>query len=351
MNHVKFADLQTNLVTIAVGGLGAGLGYLTSLPLYALIGPAILVSLLNMAGGHFRISPFVRNTAFLFLGISIGSGLDVNSLDALLEWPIAFLALSIMLVISIFSGRVILTRGFAFDRREAVLATSPGHLSFVVSLGIEIQDDAARILVIQSIRLLALTLCVPFIAILFGVEVGNSLLPPGEAIAIWNAVSLVFLSIVAGYLFEQIRVPAAYLMSGMIVSSIGHVTELTPGILPESVILPGFVILGCLIGSRFSGISFQQLKATIFAGLTVTALTGFLAVAFAIPVAFLLSMPVAHVILAFAPGGLETMIIMGSVLGANPGFLAACHVARLFILSFLVPVMLGRNFHRTNKIP
>ena len=62
----------------------------------------------------------------------------------------------------------------------------------------------------------------------------------------------------------------------------------------------------------------------------------------ATPVAMFLDMPLTHVLVAFAPGGLETMIVMGAVLGANPGFVAACHVGRLLVLSVLVPVMAAR---------
>jgi uncharacterized membrane protein AbrB (regulator of aidB expression) len=54
-------------------------------------------------------------------------------------------------------------------------------------------------------------------------------------------------------------------------------------------------------------------------------------------------MPVAHVLVAFAPGGLETMIAMGAVLGVVPGFVAACHIARLFVLTFLLPMLLART--------
>jgi len=54
-------------------------------------------------------------------------------------------------------------------------------------------------------------------------------------------------------------------------------------------------------------------------------------------------MPVAHVVVAFAPGGLETMVAMGVMLGANPGFIVACHIARLLVLSVLVPLFTGRQ--------
>jgi hypothetical protein len=36
------------------------------------------------------------------------------------------------------------------------------------------------------------------------------------------------------------------------------------------------------------------------------------------------------------------MVVMGVVLGADPGFVAACHVARLLFLTALVPAVLAR---------
>ena len=36
------------------------------------------------------------------------------------------------------------------------------------------------------------------------------------------------------------------------------------------------------------------------------------------------------------------MIVMGAALGANPGFVAACHVGRLLVLSVLIPFMAAR---------
>ncbi len=57
-------------------------------------------------------------------------------------------------------------------------------------------------------------------------------------------------------------------------------------------------------------------------------------------------MPLAHILVAFAPGGFETMIAMGSVLGISPGFVAACHMMRLFILSAVLPLMLARSTPR-----
>ena len=38
-----------------------------------------------------------------------------------------------------------------------------------------------------------------------------------------------------------------------------------------------------------------------------------------------------------------TMIAMGAVLGVVPGFVAACHMMRIFVLSVLLPLMLARS--------
>ena len=37
------------------------------------------------------------------------------------------------------------------------------------------------------------------------------------------------------------------------------------------------------------------------------------------------------------------MIAMGVVLGVVPGFVAACHIARLLVLTVMLPLMLGRG--------
>jgi len=54
-------------------------------------------------------------------------------------------------------------------------------------------------------------------------------------------------------------------------------------------------------------------------------------------------MPILHVAVAFAPGGFETMIVMGAIIGANPGFVAAIHISRLLVLPLLLPFFLGRK--------
>ncbi len=339
-------DRQTIIVTLytlVVGAIGAGVEYWLSLPVFILTGPAILVSFMGVTNIRFAVADVVRDVAFVFIGIGIGASVNAQATAAFLAWPLAFVGLVIMLVAIVVICRFLLTNYFGFDRRSAVLAATPGHLSFVISLGNALNLNVGKVAVVHSVRLLALTLLVPFTAVTFGVEIEPNILPPGMPMQNHHLIALLAASLTFGLVLKRFNVPAALLIGSLAVSSFAHIMDITPGVLSPAIALPCFMIMATMIGTRFSGVTFSLLKQGLLAGLATTAVASLLATIAALPVAAILGMPVTHVIVAFAPGGLETMIAMGAVLGANPGFVAACHVGRLLFLTVLVPFFLGRK--------
>ncbi len=337
------SSLKETALTVAVGAIGALVGWALSAPVYMLLGPAVAVSLAALAGLRTGVSPRIRDVCFVVLGLAVGAGFDSDALAAMVRWPLAFAFMAIVMWAILVTCRAILGRFFGFGPRAALLASAPGHLSFVVAIAADMGADLARISITQSVRLLCLTIVVPFLALAMGIEVSANIAPQGEVMAIPQLVILAAVGGAVGLVFVRLSVPAPLLMGAMVTSALGHLTETSPGVLPEWLILPAYLVLGALIGTRFSGLSFGDLRKGLAAGLTVTLVAvGFAGVA-AIPVAWALGMPVAHVLVAFAPGGLETMIAMGAVLGVVPGFVAACHIARLFVLTFLLPAMLART--------
>jgi len=328
--------------TLIVGGLGAALAEALNAPIAVLTGPAVLVSIAALAGLRTGIDDTVRNLVFLLVGVSIGSGVDASATQAMLRWPLAFAALGVMLWATLWLCGQVLQRGFAMDRNSAYLAAAPGHLSFVVGLSTGLGLDTTRIVVIQSVRLLALTLSVPAIALAFGLELTGQVLPSGAAMHGLDLFSLLALGFMLGYALDKIGLPAPLLIGGMLASSIGHATDLTPGFMPPWLAYAGLMAVGTLIGARFNGITRAALATSLLAGLITTTLTILIALATALPTAYALGFDPTHVLIAFAPGGLETMIAMGVVLGANPGFVAAAHVARLLFLTILLPACVGR---------
>lgn len=335
-------DFSTILLTLLLGACGAALAHLAGLPAPHLTGPATLVTLASVAGLRTHVPDILRDLCFLTIGLGMGAGINPEMLRAAATWPLSLVALSVVLVAIFLPGAAMLERLFVFDRMTARLAASPGHLSFVLSLSAETRSDLAVVTVVQSMRLLALTLLVPLaVAMLSGADLGIGA-PPGPLMTLASLAVLMALSAALGWGFKRLRLPAAFLLGGFVMSSLGHASDLTPGQLPLWVSVPGFAIMGTLIGTRFSGTT-PSLIARAFGAAAVLAL---LAVAVTVLAAILmhwvLDIPITTLLIAYAPGGLETMAAISVMLEADPAFVAFHHTFRVVLLTFLVPAFLPR---------
>lgn len=106
-----------------------------------------------------------------------------------------------------------------------------------------------------------------------------------------------------GLVMNRFNVPAGLILAGLLVAATAQIAELTPGTRTPKIALPAFLVLGSMIGARFSGINLSQMRRALFAGLATTGVAVTLAMGAALIIAAALKMPPAHVIAAFAPGG------------------------------------------------
>ncbi|SIS94366.1 hypothetical protein SAMN05421759_10751 [Roseivivax lentus] len=334
-------DLRDAAAALAVGGIGAALFWMVGFPAAPLTGGATAVTLAGIAGMRLRLPVPLRILAFSLLGIGIGTGITPEMLQTAAAWPATLSILAVSVVAGMFIARHGLERWLGFDRRSATLAAAPGHLTFVLSLSLETGGQTARIAIVQSIRVLFITLCVPvFVAAVFGAT-GERLAPPVN-MGVLTALALLAGTYGLGRLFEKARLPAAFLLAGMALSAGGHLSGLTPGGLPGPVNFTAFLVMGVLIGSRFSGQGWRDVRAAMAAGAWVTAVTGAMTALGVLGAWIALGLPPALLIVAFAPGGVEAMAAISVTLGLDPAFVAAHHVVRLLILTALIPVLMAR---------
>lgn len=329
-------------VTLCVAVLGALLAFAVNAPVYMLTGPAAAVSLAGLAGMRVQIDPRFRDVCFVVLGVTVGAGFSHDAYAAMLRWPVAIAVVGVLTWATVVACRAVLQHGFGYSRQTALLAGAPGHLSFVVAIAESTGRDIVKISVTQSVRLLLLTLVVPFIALALGIDLTGAVMPQGDAWPLWVLAVLGMLAIVFARLLTRWRVPAPLLIGAMLVTGAWQLGGVYPGVMPHWLVLPAYVALGALIGTRFSDVTAAALLRCLGAGLAITAVAVAIAGVGAVLVALTLGMPSSHVLLAFAPGGLETMIAMGVMLGVVPGFVAACHITRLMVLSVLLPLMTPR---------
>ncbi|MCF6303941.1 MAG: AbrB family transcriptional regulator [Rhodobacteraceae bacterium] len=333
--------------TIAVGGLGAALAWFLGVPAPFLTGPASFVSVAGLLGLKTVMPDRLRDTVFLVIGLVLGTSVTPEILDEAGKWPISLIAMSISVALIMVLGGWMFKRWFGMDRQTGLLAATPGHLSYVLSFSTDIGANTAIVSVIQSMRILILTLLVPVAIAVFTDADMTMRAPYGADISVANLLILAVLAFVLGRILLKLQVPAAYLLGGMILSSVGHGAGLTPGNLPVWLSSAAFIMMGTLIGTRFSGVSKKMLREAAFAGIAITFVGLSLAILTAMLVSQLTGLPLIWLIIALAPGGLETMVAMAGVVGADPAFVAFHHVARLFFLSAFVPlVLMSKSAHR-----
>lgn len=325
-----------SLLTLAVGGLGALVASLLHMPMALLAGPAIAVSVAGLWGAPMDIAPRIRNAAFLVMGISIGSMVSPESIAAMMRWPVAFGLLAAVTILTPFAGRSLVPRLLPFDRHESFLAAAPGHLGLVIALADSLSLSLSRPIILASIRLMTLTLLVPLGATLAGMEVGFGL-PGGSAVTPWGWITLQLATALAlSPVLARLKLPAPTLFAGISVAATAHLGGWTGGSLPDWTAQGALVLMGSLIGTRFSGMAWGELRDSLLAGGVIVLLTCGLAGALALPAAYLSGLPLLDVLLGFSPGGLETMIILGAALGADPAFVAAAHLFRLLVLALVL---------------
>ncbi|MEE4120492.1 MAG: AbrB family transcriptional regulator [Paracoccaceae bacterium] len=328
-------------VACAGAAAGGGAAHALGFPAPFLTGSATAVTLLALGGAPLHIPGLVRQAAFLVLGIGIGTGVTPEVVSSLAEWPLSLAVLTASLAASLLAGSLLMER-MGFDPLSAVLAATPGHLSYVIGYATERGLDVPRIAVVQAMRVLLLTLLVPPLLVLWG-EPGDAAvaaLPPMSPLSL---ATLAGLGAAAGLALLRLRIPAALLLAGMCVSAVGHATGLTPGVLPPWLALSAFALLGTLVGIRFRGVPLRIVQRALAAGLAVTALTCGIAVAAMALAVALTGLAPTLLLVAYAPGGVEAMAAMAVQLGLAPAFVAAHHVARLLVLTVLVPAFLARR--------
>lgn len=335
--HYNPQTLKQNTSAILVASAGAGMAILIGFPAPWLTGSAIAVTCASIMGMRADIHPWLRNMAFVLIGIAMGSTITPEVFAAAATWWASFALLAGSLVIMLWLCPLLLIRYWQFDRTTAFLSSSPGHLSFILGLSANSGANLPAVSVIQSIRVLMLTLVIPLIVTLLGYEPAS--LPGVEhAMPVQQFMGTLSVAIVLSWIASRYSLPTAYLLCGMFVAGVSQVTGIASGGLHPIVSMLAIIVMGAILGTRFSGVAVSDLLRALSAGLFVTTVVLLITAVAALLFSHLSGLPVAQLLIAFAPGGVEAMAALALMLDADPAFVAAHHAWRLVVLSVIVPI-------------
>jgi membrane AbrB-like protein len=330
--------LALTVLTIAIALLGGTSAELVGFPAGWLMGSAISVSIAAMLKFPVTLPNWLRDTIFVFIGVSMGASVAPNSLELLGQWPTSIAALALELIIIVLVTGWVLTKVFKLDAGTAYLSSFPGHLSFVLGIAATGVGNARQIVIIQVMRVLFLTIAVPVGAMFLPVQaeqLGQSPAP----LSILEVLLLAGGCTLFGLAFIKLKIPAGMVLGAMAAATAAKLGGLFSQPLSHELVTTIFVLTGALIGSRFAGITWLEFKAAALGGVLATALMMVIVTIMAYGVAQIVDIPMAQIWLALSPGALEGVGALAIAMGYDTAFIAAHHVIRLLFLSFAIPAV------------
>jgi hypothetical protein len=333
-----FVVARRTILTLVISAAGGGLASLLGLPAGWLMGGALAVAVAALSGVKVMLPNWLRDVTFIATGLSMGASVARDSVALMIQWPVTLAGLVIELILIISITGFVLRKFFGLDRGTAYLSSFPGHLSFVMSIAAAGVGDSRQIIIIQVIRILLLTICVPIMSMFLpmGHYEGPAAAPPMEMMTL---LPVAIGCAVAGFILTKLRTPAGYVLGAMAVAIGAKFAGWFEGTMPPLLLTGIFILVGAMIGVRFNGISRAEFMKASVGGLVGTGITVALCTIVVFAISPLVDMSVGQIWLGLSPGALEGMGALGIALGFDTAFIAAHHVSRLLILTFAIPVV------------
>jgi uncharacterized protein len=162
---------------------------------------------------------------------------------------------------------------------------------------------------------------------------------------------LLAVSAVAALGMWRIRFPGGLMFGAMAGSGFLHGTGLVQVSLPWWAGSAAVITLGAVAGARFANTSPRILLGYLGAAFGSFAVAVAVAASFTLVVVTLLPFRIADVIVAFAPGAQDTMMVLALALHLDPIYVGAHHLVRFLIVSFSVAVVARRIARRPPTHP
>ena len=203
--------------------------------------------------------------------------------------------------------------------------------------GLNCGGDLRAIAIVQSIRVVVIAVGLPAGLSALGL-VGHA--PPRPATALSVAVLdelaiLVAVSSVVAVIAYRFRFPGGLLFGAMMSSAILHGTGMIHAVMPWWVANTAMVAMGAVTGSRFANTPLRLLLNFITAAFGSFAVAVAIAALFAAVLISMLSLRAAEVMIAFAPGSVDAMMLLALALNLDPVYVGAHHLARIFFVSLI----------------
>jgi membrane AbrB-like protein len=338
--------------TLLIAGAGGMAFSLVGIPAGLVSGSMLATAVAALLGRPMKVPLPLARVCFVLIGILLGAVVTPETLRGIVAWPLSIALLGACAVCMLVATASYLRLVHQWDPLSALLGASPGSMAQALALSAELGANLRGIAIVQTMRVLLVTIGLPLGLALFGLAAGSGFGPRVGAgdTSLMELAVLVAFSTALAVLMHFIRFPGGLLFGAMAGSAILHGGGVMQATLPWWLGSPAVVVLGALVGARFANTSVAMLMEHIGAALGSAAVAIAIAAAFVLAVTSLLPFPTADVLIAFAPGGQDTMMVLALALHLDPVFVGAHHLTRFLIVTFAV-ALTARRLARTMPVP
>jgi uncharacterized protein len=336
---------ETLLIAAAGGIAFALLGF----PAGLVSGSVLAVSAAALLGRPVKVPIALARVGYVIIGIQLGAVVTPETVKGFITWPASIALLVVASIAMIVATASYLRTVHHWDPLSALMGASPGSMVQVIALSTELGADLRAIAIVQTMRVLLLTIGIPWGLALFGLVAPAlpSARGPAGLSSLPEMAIIVVVSTASAFALMRLRFPGGLIFGAMAGSGILHGTGLIAAVLPWWIGGAAVIVLGAVVGSRFAGASPRLLLGYLGAAFGSFAVSLTIAGVFVVLVTYFFPFPVANVVVAFSPGAQDTMMVLALALNLDPVFVGAHHVARFLVVTITVAIAARRLAKKT----
>ncbi len=337
------------MVFAAIGGISFGLA---GMPGGWLSGAILVVACAALAGRPMYVPLRLNRVIFVLIGISLGAVVTPETLRGVATYPLSVVVLLAAMAVVSYVGGEYLRRVHGWDRVSAYLGAAPGGLSQCVAVGTELDADVRGIAIVQTVRVVIIAVGLPAGLTILGLVRPSSRGVGGDFsfATLDELLILIAVSTAVAAVAYRIRFPGGLLFGAMLSSAILHGTGWIHAVMPWWAANTAMIALGGVTGSRFANTPIRLLLRFTGAALGSFAVAVGIAGAFAVILVMALSLRIADVLIAYAPGSVDAMMLLALALNTDPVYVGAHHLARIFFVSLTMPLIAKHAARLDHKV-
>jgi uncharacterized protein len=331
--------------TLAIGAVGGLVLTWLGFPAGLVTGSLLGVATAALLGRPVHVPVPLAWTISVLVGISLGAVVTPDTLKGLVAFPLSVLVLAVSTLAMITATSSYLRFVHGWDARSALLGASPGALAQVMTLSAEYRADLRAIAIVQTMRVMALTLGIPSGLSYIGLSAQGGLMARFAAagpLSLPELAILIVSSTALALVVFKLRLPGGLMFGAMMASAILHGGGFIHAILPWWVAYAAVIGIGAITGSRFANTDPMTLLRFLGAALGSFAVAMTIAALSVLLLTTMMSVRIGDAVVAFAPGAQDTMMVLALALHLDPVYVGALHLSRFLLVSMLVPFLAHR---------